>query len=330
MLKFQNYLQELSKPKELGQFKKAVSGITSVDSRSQAWQGTLPQLMKKFGFSQLGSGKYGAVFGNPSYPYVIKVFMKDSAYMRWISFVMKNKDNPYVPKIKGKVLKITPIFYAIRLEKLKPFAGSGPFWNEYRKWSSDNNYRSEDPHVQEILGYFKQNKRLIDLHGDNMMMRGTTDIVIDPFYNWYKPGTGYTIDPDEVDPTIFGLREFVDEAEISLSKMKDFEKFVDRMFKKFGLDFEFTKHFHDRINDGRNDPKIKLKELAELIKKIYAKNGNPLKGKVGAEVVVKDMQSDLNMPIKVEYDPRNDEIDIVAKTIMRKKNFTSPDPVVKY
>jgi hypothetical protein len=120
------------------------------------------------------------------------------------------------------------------------------------------------------------------------------------------------------------------EVDITASKMKDFEKFVDRMFEKFKIDFEFTKHFGDRMNDDRNSPKIKLKELADLIKKIYAKNGNPLKGKAGAEVVVKDLQSDLNMPIVVKYDEKNDEIDIVAKTIMRKKNFSTPNPVIKY
>jgi hypothetical protein len=112
--------------------------------------------------------------------------------------------------------------------------------------------------------------------------------------------------------------------------MKDFEKFVDRMFEKFKIDFEFTKHFGERMNDARNSPKIKLKELADLIKKIYAKNGNPLKGQAGAELVVKDLQSDLNMPIVVKYDEKNDEIDIVAKTIMRKKNFSTPNQVIKY
>jgi hypothetical protein len=120
------------------------------------------------------------------------------------------------------------------------------------------------------------------------------------------------------------------DGEITASKMKDFEKFVDRMFEKFKIDFEFTKHFGDRMNDDRNSPKIKLKELADLIKKIYAKSGNPLKGKAGAELVVKDLQSDLNMPIVVKYDEKNDEVDIVAKTIMRKKNFSTTNPVIKY
>lgn len=121
-----------------------------------------------------------------------------------------------------------------------------------------------------------------------------------------------------------------EDVEITMAQMKDFEKFVDRMFEKYKIDFNFTKHFGDRMNDTRNAPKIKLKELADLIKKIYAKHGNPLKGKAGVEVVIKDIQSDLNMPIAIEYDSKNDEIDVVAKTIMRKKNFTTPNQVIKY
>ena len=120
------------------------------------------------------------------------------------------------------------------------------------------------------------------------------------------------------------------DSEISAAQMKEFEKFVDRMFEKYKIDFEFTKHFGERMNDDRNTPKIKLKELADLIKKIYVKHGNPLKDKPGAEMVVKDLQSDLNMPVVVKYDAKNDEIDIVAKTIMRKKNFSTPNPVIKY
>lgn len=120
------------------------------------------------------------------------------------------------------------------------------------------------------------------------------------------------------------------DVEITMKQMKDFEKFVDRMFEKYKIDFDFTKHFGDRMNDDRNTPKIKLKELADLIKKIYAKHGNPLKGKAGAEVVVKDLQSDLNMPIAIEYVPSTDEINVVAKTIMRKKNFSTPNQIVKY
>lgn len=160
---------------------------------------------------------------------------------------------------------------------------------------------------------------------------GTNDLVQN--YKAATPGEkGITKKPkitDGINEAFEALME-AEETEISAAQMKEFEKFVDRMFEKYKIDFEFTKHFGERMNDGRNSPKIKLKELADLIKKIYAKHGNPLKGQAGAELVVKDLQSDLNMPVVIKYDSKNDEIDIVAKTIMRKKNFSTPNPVVKY
>lgn len=129
--------------------------------------------------------------------------------------------------------------------------------------------------------------------------------------------------------------EFMEESQcdlVTMAQMKAFENFVDRMFEKFGIDFEFTKHFGERMSDERNKPCIKLKELADLIKKIYAKQGKSIKKLRNAEAVIKDIQSDLNMPIVVKYDSRNDEFDVVAKTIMRKKNFYvgRGDEVIKF
>lgn len=119
---------------------------------------------------------------------------------------------------------------------------------------------------------------------------------------------------------------------LTVAHMKAFEQFVDRLFKKFGIDFEFTKHFRERMSHERNDPCIDMKELASMIQKIYKKyqNGEKSLNKfVDAEAVIKDLQTDLNMPIAVEYDRKNDEIDVIAKTIMRKKNFRTPNPEIK-
>lgn len=117
---------------------------------------------------------------------------------------------------------------------------------------------------------------------------------------------------------------------IGMNQIKQFEKIVDQLFKKFGIDFQFTRHFGDRMSDDRNDPCITMKELADFIKKIYAKQGKSLKGVAGAEAVIKDMQKDLNIPVAVTYDQKNDEFDVVMKTIMRKKNFRTPNKIIKY
>jgi hypothetical protein len=198
-------LRELRKPGEVDQFRKDAADLKSVDTRDNSWRINLDEYMSKYGFRALGSGKYASVYGNERYPYVIKVFQKDSAYLRWIKFSLANKNNPYVPKIKGKVVKITPLVYAIRLEKLSPTFMSGEFADEYQQWMRDNSHQAQDPNIQEILNFFANNKKLLDLHSENVMKRGNQLVIIDPFYNWfgkYEPGK-YTIDPDNVDPSVF-------------------------------------------------------------------------------------------------------------------------------
>lgn len=120
------------------------------------------------------------------------------------------------------------------------------------------------------------------------------------------------------------------QEQITRAAVTDFEKLVDRIFKKYNINFEFTKHFIDRLNDSRNDPMITLNDLAKTIKKIYAKAGRPLTTVKDAEVVIKDFQSDLNIPVVIRYDQKSDEFEVTLKTIMRKKNFKTPDKVVTY
>lgn len=129
---------------------------------------------------------------------------------------------------------------------------------------------------------------------------------------------------------MISFKQHIAEQNVSMKQMKDFEKVVDKLFKKFDMDFNFTRHFADRMGDDRNNPEITLKELAELIKKIYARQGKSIKGIAGAEAVIKDMQKDLNIPVAVTYDQKNDEFDVVMKTIMRKKNFKTPNKVINY
>ena len=129
------------------------------------------------------------------------------------------------------------------------------------------------------------------------------------------------------------FRDFITENKcdlIGMKQIKAFESIVDKLFRKYGIDFKFTRHFGDRMGDDRNNPCISMKELAEFIKKMYARQGKSIKGVAGAEAVLKDIQSNLNIPVAVTYDRKNDEFDVVMKTIMRKKNFKSPDQIIQY
>ena len=116
--------------------------------------------------------------------------------------------------------------------------------------------------------------------------------------------------------------------DVTQGQLNDLEKFGDRLLKKFNIDIEFTRHFADRMNDKRNDPAIKVTELQRLFKKIAKNKGKDVKKHGDAEAVLKDLQSDLNLPVVVNY--KNGEFEVVNKTIMRKKNFKTTSPEIKY
>jgi len=116
--------------------------------------------------------------------------------------------------------------------------------------------------------------------------------------------------------------------DVSQGQLNDLEKFGDRLLKKFNIDIEFTRHFADRMNDKRNDPAIKVTELQRLFKKIAKNKGKDVKKHGDAEAVLKDMQSDLNLPVVVNY--KNGKFEVVNKTIMRKKNFKTNGPEIRY
>jgi dephospho-CoA kinase len=116
---------------------------------------------------------------------------------------------------------------------------------------------------------------------------------------------------------------------ISQQQLKDLEKFGDRLLQKFDIDVEFTKHFGERMSDTRNHPCIKISELQALFKKIARDKGSKIKQHKNHEAILKDLQSDLNLPFMAKPDS-NGEIELVLKTIMRKKNFKSTNPEVKY
>ena len=108
---------------------------------------------------------------------------------------------------------------------------------------------------------------------------------------------------------------------ISQSDLDQVEKYADRIFAKLGIDVEFTKHFLQRANDERNNRPITTAELIRLFKQEYKKHGQKISNlSPGAEAVMKDMGTDINVPFKIVLNT-NGELDLVAKTILRKSDF---------
>jgi hypothetical protein len=116
---------------------------------------------------------------------------------------------------------------------------------------------------------------------------------------------------------------------ITKTDIDQLEKYADRIFKSVGIDVNFTRHFVDRANDARNKKDITPSELTRLFKQSYKKYGKKIAALgADAEAVINDMKTDINMPFVLKKD--GDELDLVAKTIMRKKNFMTSDPKLSF
>ena len=73
---------------------------------------------------------------------------------------------------------------------------------------------------------------------------------------------------------------------------------------------------------------VPIAELTRLFKQEYKRYGKPI-AKMGPdkEAVMKDLQTNLNLPFALVYDRQNNELDLIAKTIMRKDDFKTPNKV---
>jgi hypothetical protein len=124
-------------------------------------------------------------------------------------------------------------------------------------------------------------------------------------------------------------QHLLSEQEITKQDLDGVEKYADRLYKAVGIDVEFTRHFLDRVNDTRNKKQMTVAELIRLFKQSYKKYGKKI-AKLGpdAEAVINDMQTDVNMPFVLKWDGK--ELDLVAKTVMRKKDFKTPDTKLSF
>jgi len=137
--------------------------------------------------------------------------------------------------------------------------------------------------------------------------------------------------PDELDDSekeeVFNILRPVIKEEITKPQLDSIEKYADSLFNKLGIDIEFTKHFLDRVNDERNIKPISVPELVGMFKRLHRKHGKPL-SKIDDDfnAVVKDFNNNINIPFAINV--TDDDIEMYAKTVMRKKDFKTSTPVI--
>ena len=111
--------------------------------------------------------------------------------------------------------------------------------------------------------------------------------------------------------------------EMSKSTLNKIEKFAEK--KLSPEDIEFTKHFFDRVNDPRNGKEISDAELTGFFKRLskFKKKFKEFLEKY-KQIVVTDKRHDINIPFVKQANQ------IIAKTVMRKKNFQTSNPKLAF
>jgi hypothetical protein len=114
-----------------------------------------------------------------------------------------------------------------------------------------------------------------------------------------------------------------DDKEVTILELRELERYLDQLFKAVSIDVDLTgRHFIERVNDVRNGRQITICELREIFKAFYREHNQKFKSfDDGFQAVIQDFNTNINLPFIIRYDEKNKELDLIAKTIMRKKNF---------
>jgi len=116
---------------------------------------------------------------------------------------------------------------------------------------------------------------------------------------------------------------------VTRSDLKNLEAYLDELYARNKIDFEFTRHFLDRVNDPRNGKQITVDELRKMLSATQQAYGNKL-AKAGPdfEAVFKDVSSKINTPFVLDWNPQTEMLELHTKTVMRKDNFRTSSPVL--
>ena len=112
---------------------------------------------------------------------------------------------------------------------------------------------------------------------------------------------------------------------ISPNDLNKIEDELDSQFEPLNIDIEFSRHFHDRLNDPRNGKEIEPQELINTFGRLHYKHGKGLVNYRNLDALVADFNNNLNIPFNLSYDKKTKMFELISKTIMRTNKFHSSD-----
>lgn len=143
----------------------------------------------------LGSGVFGTVYARPEDDYVVKIFQPDKGYKRYLDYMQTNRMNPYVPKIRGKPIKLPNDLTMVRIEKLKEIDMNlfteikylqNPKEGDHVYRAVRKSFEERYPQFLNLLDELKSMSNrgsglALDIHPGNIMMRDNLPVITDPF-----------------------------------------------------------------------------------------------------------------------------------------------------
>jgi hypothetical protein len=119
---------------------------------------------------------------------------------------------------------------------------------------------------------------------------------------------------------------------MSFEALQRVEDWINNIWKTLGVEVELgkeTDHFFQRVNDPRNNEQISPCELQKLFLGTFMTYGKMISTKnPNYQAVLKDLSTDINIPFIIKIDRRTGNLELVTKTIMRKKSFNTPSQVL--
>lgn len=168
------------------------------------------------GWTYTGSGSFGTVFNHPQKNYVIKlVTTRDYAYWDFASAVNKNP-NPFWPRFRGAPIRISPKYFAVRMEMLSDidtksrlysaYAYTRDFLNGFHTiLTSEHDPKSKKKYIKDLIDEHRHGIHdfenlypdatntlmeiaqgggyALDIKWSNVMARGDHIVLIDPIWN---------------------------------------------------------------------------------------------------------------------------------------------------
>lgn len=156
---------------------------------------TLQKKLADLGYKkyELGSGIFAVAYARPGDDFILKVYQTDRGYDDFLKFVKDNSGSPFVPRLKGKPIHLPNNFTIVRIERLTEMSmddymainhflyTTSPMIRKVSEYELAKKYPGLMEFLVKLRDNAKQQGMALDLHMGNIMMRGNTPVVIDPY-----------------------------------------------------------------------------------------------------------------------------------------------------